>query len=375
MNLSVGIVGLANVGKSTLFNALLKKQVANVANYPFCTIEPNKGIVEVPDGRLPVLADVISTNPSTPSMELRTSSLRTARPPIVPAVVEFYDIAGLVRGASKGEGLGNQFLANIREVSVICHVVRFFQDPNVTHVENRVDPKSDAELVNSELILADLQTLEKQREPKGAETADKDKIIFWQAVQILKLELNKGKLAREVSLDEKQKELVKNLFLLTDKPVIYVANISEDQLDKVRPCQEFPFKPIIPLSAKMESELVQLNEAEQKEYLVQYNLSEPGLDRLIKLAYETLGLISFLTTTGGKEIRAWTVERGTSAKQAAGVIHTDFEKNFIKADVVSFEDFVQNNGWVNCRALGKVRSEGKEYIMKDGEVVEFKVGV
>jgi len=345
MNLSVGIVGLANVGKSTLFNALLKKQVANVANYPFCTIEPNKGIVEVPDGRLPVLAKIVNTTK------------------IVPAVVEFYDIAGLVRGASKGEGLGNQFLANIREVSVICHVVRFFEDPNVIHVKNRVDPKSDVELVNSELILADLQTLEKQREPK-------------EAVQILKVEMNKGTLARDVKLDDKQREQVKKIFLLTDKPVIYVANVSEEQLNipdfPDRP--DFPERPLIPLSAKMESDLASLNEEEQKEYLAQYNISEPGLNRLIKLAYETLGLISFLTA-GEKEVRAWTIKQGMTAQQAAGVIHTDFEKNFIKADVVSFEDFVQNNGWVNCRSLGKVRSEGKEYLMKDGEVVEFKVGV
>lgn len=355
MNLSVGIVGLANVGKSTLFNALLKKQVANVANYPFCTIEPNKGIVEVPDGRLPVLAKIVNTVK------------------IIPAVVEFYDIAGLVRGASKGEGLGNQFLANIREVSVICHVVRFFEDPNIIHVENRVDPKSDAELVNSELILADLQTLEKQREPKGAETNDKELMTFWEAVKILKTEMDKGILARDVKLDEKQREQIKKIFLLTDKPVIYVANISEDQIS-LPTLPDFPYHPIISLSAKMESELVSLNPEEQKEYLAQYNISEPGLDRLIKLAYDTLGLVSFLTA-GEKEVRAWTIKAGMTAPQAAGVIHTDFEKNFIKADVVSFDDFVQNNGWVNCRALGKVRSEGKEYFMKDGDVTEFKVGV
>jgi ribosome-binding ATPase len=356
MNLSVGIVGLANVGKSTLFNALLKKQVANVANYPFCTIEPNKGIVEVPDGRLPVLAKIVNTTK------------------IVPAVVEFYDIAGLVRGASKGEGLGNQFLANIREVSVICHVVRFFEDPNVIHVENRVDPSSDLEIVNSELILADLQTLEKQREPKGAETNDKDLVNFWETVQILKTEMNKGILAKDVMLDEKQKEQIKKLSLLTDKPVIYIANISEDQIGKSEIFNKFPGKPVIPLSAKMESEIVQLNVVEQKEYLAQYNLTEAGLDRLIKLAYDTLGLVSFLTA-GEKEVRAWTIKQGMTAPQAAGVIHTDFEKNFIKADVVSFDDFVQNNGWVNCRSLGKVRSEGKEYQMKDGDLVEFKVGV
>jgi ribosome-binding ATPase len=356
MNLSIGIVGLANVGKSTLFNALLKKQVANVANYPFCTIDPNKGIVEVPDVRLPVLAKIVNTQT------------------IVPAVVEFYDIAGLVKGASKGEGLGNQFLANIREVSVICHVVRFFEDPNIIHVENRVDPKSDMEIINSELILADLQTLDKQREPKGAELVNKELVSMWEAIQILKTEMNKGKLAREINLDEKQREQVKKLCLLTDKPVIYVANISEEQIGKDDLFSDFPGKPLLPLSAKMEADLVSLSPEEQKEYLSQFNLSESGLDRLIKMAYDTLGLVSFLTA-GEKEVRAWTIKQGMTAPQAAGVIHTDFEKNFIKADVVSFDDFVQNSGWVNCRALGKVKSEGKEYLMKDGNVVEFKVGV
>jgi len=355
MNLSVGIVGLPNVGKSTLFNALLKKQIADVAPYPFCTIEPNKGIVAVPDGRLPVLAKIIKTSR------------------VVPAVVEFVDIAGLIKGAAQGEGLGNQFLSHIRNVSLICHVVRFFQDPKVTHVGKKVDPLEDVEVVNSELILADLQTLKKQKKPKGK--ANREEEVFWEAVEILKKEMNRGKLAQDVSLTEEQQEAVKRLFLLTTKPVIYVANMDEEQLEKREELlKNFVFRPVIPLAAKMEFDLLALTKEEQQEYLRQYQLSESGLERLIRLAYETLGLISFLTTTGGKEVRAWPIKKGTKAKEAAGVVHSDFERNFIKAEVVSFEDFVQYGGWQAARAAGKVRLEGKEYQIKDGEVIEFKSG-
>lgn len=352
-SLSVGIVGLPNVGKSTLFNALLKKQVADAANYPFCTIEPNKGVVSVPDGRLPVLAKIVNTQN------------------IVPAVIEFVDIAGLVKGASKGEGLGNQFLANIREVSVICHVVRFFTDSNVAHIDNKVNPLSDIETVNSELILADLQTLDKQKDPKR--NGAKEEVLLWEAILKLRQELDRGVMARNVSLADDQKKLVKNLFLLTSKPVIYIANVDEEQLSG-DPLKDFLHKPVIALAAKMEEELVVLSEKEREEYLAQYSISEPGLDRLIKVAYDTLGLVSFLTA-GEKEVRAWTINKGLSAKQAAGVIHTDFEKNFIRSDTISFDDFVQYNGWTNGRSAGKVRSEGKEYLMKDGDVVEFRVGV
>jgi hypothetical protein len=341
------------VGKSTLFNALLKRKVADVASYPFCTIEPNEGVVEVPDGRLPVLAKIVKTSK------------------IVPAIVKFVDIAGLVKGAHKGEGLGNRFLANIREVSMICHVVRFFEDSNVAHVDNKIDPVSDAETVNSELILADLQTLERQKEPKGK--IEKEEKTFWEAVAVLKKEMDMGKMAKDVALTQEQRELTKRLFLLTDKPVVYVVNIGENQIRQAdNLLQKFPLKPVIFLSAKMEAELADLPEEDQREYLAQYNLKESGLERLIRLAYDTLGLISFLTA-GEKEVRAWTVEKGTPAKKAAGVIHSDFEKNFIKVDVASFEDFVQYGGWENARALGKVRSEGKDYIIRDGEVVEFKV--
>ncbi len=359
MKLSIGIVGLPNVGKSTLFNALLKKQIADASNYPFCTIEPNVGVVEVPDERLPILAKIVKTEK------------------IVPAVVEFYDIAGLVKGASEGEGLGNKFLSHIREVAAIAHVVRFFEDPNVIHVANKVDPISDIKIIDAELILADLATLDKQKEPRM--DATKDELFTWEVVKKLRGEMNKGIAARNVSLSDEEKEAVKQLSLLTIKPQIFVFNVSEEQLENKEETEK-RIKEIIGnnnfvlLNAKLENDVLALNEKDQKEYLKQFHLEDTGLDRLIKKSYEILGLISFLTA-GTLEARAWTIKKGTLAPQAAATIHTDFEKHFIKADVIPYPEFVASGGWVEAREQGKVQTVGRDYEMKDGDVVEFKVGI
>ncbi len=362
MQLSIGIVGLPNVGKSTLFNALLKKQVAFAANYPFATIEPNVGIVEVPDERLPVLAKVVNSTK------------------IVPAAVEFYDIAGLVKGASTGEGLGNKFLAHIREVAAIVHVVRLFDDSNVIHVANKVDPVDDIKTVETELILADLETILKHKVPKH--NADKDTIQTHEVAQKIKAVLDQGLWANRTQLTDEEKFLAKSLNLLTMKPVIYVFNVSEKQLENIEDTKkqiDTVLKSVgaqeqyIYLNAKLETDVLGFAEAEQQEFLQQYGLKETGLNRLIKKSYETLGLISFLTA-GEKEVRAWTIKKGTLAPQAAGVIHTDFEKHFIKADIVPYQTFVETNGWVKARELGKVQIVGKDYVMQDNEVVEFKIG-
>lgn len=367
MNLSIGIVGLPNIGKSTLFNALLKKTVADAANYPFCTIEPNVGVVEVPDERLPKIAEIVNTKK------------------IVPAVVEFYDIAGLVAGASQGEGLGNKFLSHIREVAAIAHVVRLFEDDNVLHVSNSVNPLRDISTIDTELVLADLATLEKQKDLSVAARAKATKEEGHRADAVIKLKdhLNAGSPARTLRLTDDEAEAAKDLHLLTMKPVIYVFNVSEEQLidkEKVEARIQEIMKAVqneqgsaLYLNAKLENEVLALDETDQKEYLNQYGLEETGLNRLIKKAYETLGLISFLT--GGElEARAWTIKKGTLAPQAAGAIHTDFEKKFIKADIVPYSTFVEVGGWTKARDAGKVQIVGRDHEMKDGDVVEFKIG-
>ncbi len=422
MNLSVGIVGLPNVGKSTLFNALLKKQAAFVANYPFATIEPNIGVVPVPDERLKKLAEAVALEEtagpvrsfppaSAPSSlassnEVRAvgipSSSATRLPPIVPATVNFVDIAGLVKGASEGAGLGNKFLSHIREVSIIAHVIRAFEDPNIIR-EGSIGPKEDYEAIETELILADLSTISKIKDQKSPPKADQPvaEKTRKEVAEKLWSALNQGIPAREVQLAPEEIEVSKTFFLLSRKPELIVLNVSESD------CSESKFAKIhsrytsissvdkmVIVCAKIESDLSELSEEEQKEYLKGLGLKESGLERLIKKAYETLGLISFLTAPsfakasegqGGKwEVRAWTIEKGTTALGAAGVIHTDFTKNFIKAEVVSFEDFINpvglaspkpsEGGWKKARELGKTRFTGRDYIMQDGDVVEFKIG-
>lgn len=380
MNLSVGIVGLPNVGKSTLFNALLKEQAALAANYPFATIEPNVGIVPVPDYRLQELAVIT-----------RENEKMAENPPIVQATVKFTDIAGLVKGASEGAGLGNKFLSHIREVSLIAHVVRAFEDPDVIR-EGSVSPQDDYITIQTELILSDLQTLQKTLENRKIEPARKA------LVEKLVAHLNEGKRAYDVSLTDEEQLFVKELSLLTNKPEIIVLNVSEeDYTDEKIPGIVEKYQEIlrvaqdkgeeiassqtprndrdnmVVVSSKIESELAGLGDEEQKEYLQELGVSISGLERLIRKAYETLGLISFLTC-GEKEVKAWTITKGETAPLAAGAIHTDFTKKFIKAEVVSYSDFTENNGWKGSREKGKARLEGKEYIMQDGDVVEFKIG-
>jgi GTP-binding protein YchF len=366
MGLSVGIVGLPNVGKSTLFNALLKKQQAYVANFPFATIEPNIGIVPVPDERLKQLAETTkkAENMANP-------------PPEVPATVEFLDIAGLIAGASKGEGLGNKFLSHIRETSAVCHVVRAFSDPDIIK-QGVSNPKTDFEVVETELALADLQTIEKQKDPGNTPDANLKK--WWDTVQKFKKALESSSMIRIIELNEEEERVAKELGLLTAKPILIVLNVDEKELIRSEELEISWAKElgvnkdqVVVICAKTESELSELSVEDQEVYMQDLGIKKSGLERLIQKAFATLGLITFLTA-GEKEVRAWTIPSGIDAQNAAGVIHTDFIKKFIKADIVGIEGFIKAGGWKAARELGKVRSEGRDYIMKDGDVVEFKIG-
>lgn len=363
-SLQIGIVGLPNVGKSTLFNALLKKQVALAANYPFATIEPNIGVVEVPDDRLSVLAE----------LTMQTDKLKTL-PPLKYALVEFVDIAGLVKGASQGEGLGNQFLANIRQTDTICHVLRHFSDENVLR-EGSVDPQQDLAIIRTELQLADLETLQKQRPPKGA--ASKDEQQRFAVVQDFTARLEKGQ--NLVCQNEIEQSVARDLCLLTAKKEIFAINIDEHNLAKAEEIiasfatqLQVSSSQIVVISAKIESELAVLAQEDQELYMQDLGIKQSGLARLAQVAYQTLELQSFLTA-GEIEVKAWTIKRGSTAQEAAGVIHTDFSKKFISARIVGFKDFIEFGGWSACKEVGKLRQEGRDYLMQDGDVVEFMIG-
>ncbi|MDE2344588.1 MAG: redox-regulated ATPase YchF [Betaproteobacteria bacterium] len=363
MGIQCGIVGLPNVGKSTLFNALTRAGIA-AANFPFCTIDPNIGVVPVPDPRLAQLAEIVKPQ-------------RT-----IPTAVEFVDIAGLVAGASKGEGLGNKFLANIRETDAIAHVVRCFEHPDIIHVAGRIDPISDIDTIDTELALADLESVEKalNRVERAAKANDKDALARRPALQKVRAALDAGKPARAAGLDAEERAHLRELFLLTLKPLMYIANVREDgfennpHLDAVRARAAAEGAEVVPVCAAIEEELGQLDESERMVFLEEMGLHEPGLDRVVRAGYKLLGLQTYFTA-GVKEVRAWTVRKGATAPQAAAVIHTDFEKGFIRAETISFADFIKYRGEAGARDAGRLRLEGKDYIVQEGDVLHFRFNV